>query len=154
MTMKTNRQQAIARLIASEEIDTQEGLLKRLSEEGYRVTQATISRDIRELGIHKVRGENGGYHYVTRRSDDDSRDLSSKFAFIFSESALSVNYAQNIVVVKCHTGMANAACATFDAAKIEDVVGTLSGDDTFLIIAATTEAADHICTMLRSHIED
>jgi len=151
--MKANRQQTIIRLIASEEIDTQEGLLACLAAEGYRVTQATISRDIRELGIHKVRGENGGYRYVTRRGGDEASDLSSKFAIIFSESALSVNYAQNIVVVKCHTGMANSACATFDAAKINGVIGTLSGDDTFLIIAATIEDAANICSLLCDLIE-
>ncbi len=148
--MKTNRQQAILRLISTEEIDTQEGLLARLSAEGYRVTQATISRDIREMGIHKVRSERGGYRYVSRRGDEESRDLSNKFAIIFAQAAISVNYAQNIVVVKCHTGMANAACATFDAAKINGVIGTLAGDDTFLIITATVEDAADICAMLRA----
>ena len=140
-------------MILAEAIDTQEGLLARLAQEGYRVTQATISRDIRELGIHKVRDENGSYRYVTRRSDAESRDLSSKFAVIFSEAALSVAFAQNIVVVKCHTGMANAACATFDAARVSGVIGTLSGDDTFLIIAAAAEDAERICARLRGLLE-
>jgi len=151
--MKSQRQEAIIRMILAEAIDTQEGLLERLAQEGYRVTQATISRDIRELGIHKVRDENGAYRYVTRRSDSETHDLSSKFAVIFSEAALSVAFAQNIVVVKCHTGMANAACATFDAAKIPGVIGTLSGDDTFLIIAATLQDAESVCIRLRGLLE-
>jgi transcriptional regulator of arginine metabolism len=75
-----------------------------------------------------------------------------KFAMIFSESVKSIDFAQNIVVVKCFTGMANAACAIFDAAEIGDAVGTLSGDDTFIIVARNTECAEQICEKLRKHL--
>lgn len=150
--VKSKRQEIILRLIAEEAIDTQEGLLARLAGDGIDVTQATISRDIRELGIHKVRDETGRYRYVSNYVGSTTNKLSSKFSVIFAETAVSIDYAQNIVVVKCHTGMANAACATFDAANITDVIGTLSGDDTFLIITRTADSAKDICQRLRSLI--
>lgn len=114
--MKSNRHSKILELISQESIDTQEGLLIRLRESGFDVTQATVSRDIRELGIHKVRAENGKYHYVSMQSKQGS-GMSGKFVTIFSESVRNIDFAQNIVVIKCFTGMANAACATFDAAE-------------------------------------
>ena len=150
--VKSKRQEIILKLIAEEAIDTQEGLLARLGQDGIEVTQATISRDMRELGIHKVRDETGRYRYVSNYVGSATSKLSSKFSVIFAETAVSIDYAQNIVVVKCHTGMANAACATFDAANITDVIGTLSGDDTFLIITRTEESANDICMRLRTLI--
>ena len=147
--MKSKRQEAILKLIGTEAIDTQEGLLARLMQDGYTATQATISRDIRELNIHKVRDESGRYRYVSSYAGSTTNQLSSKFSVIFAEAAVSVDCAQNIVVVKCHTGMANAACATFDAAHISDVIGTLSGDDTFFIVTRTPEGAVDICDRLR-----
>ena len=146
--MKNSRQNKILELISNEAINTQEGLLEHLKKSGFNATQATVSRDIRELGIHKVRMENGRCRYVSMRLNNGG-NVSGKFAMIFSESVKSIDYAQNIVVVKCFSGMANAACATFDAAKIDDVVGTLSGDDTFLVIARTTESAKIICERLQ-----
>ncbi|MEG1848981.1 MAG: arginine repressor [Oscillospiraceae bacterium] len=146
--MKANRHNKILELIADEAIDTQEGLLSRLKEKGFDVTQATVSRDIRELGIHKVRGENGKYRYVSMRIKQGT-NMSGKFAMIFSESVKAIDCAQNIVVVKCFTGMANAACATFDAAEFGDVVGTLSGDDTFLAIMRDNDAAGAVTERLK-----
>ena len=146
--MKNSRQAKILELIANEAINTQEGLLECLMQSGFNVTQATVSRDIRELGIHKVRMDNGRCRYVSMRINQGG-NMSGKFAMIFSESVRAIDYAQNIVVVKCFTGMANAACATFDAAEIEDVVGTLSGDDTFIIVAKNNESAGHICEKIQ-----
>lgn len=145
--MKFNRHSKILELISRESIDTQEGLLIRLRESGFDVTQATVSRDIRELGIHKVRAENGKYHYVSMQSKQGS-GMSGKFVTIFSESVRNIDFAQNIVVIKCFTGMANAACATFDAAEFADVVGTLSGDDTFLVVTRSEEGAREITDRL------
>jgi transcriptional regulator of arginine metabolism len=150
--MKSKRQELILKLIAAEAIDTQEDLLNRLKQEGLSSTQATISRDIRELGIHKVRDESGRYRYVSSYIGSATQKMSSKFSVIFAEAAVSIDYAQNIVVVKCHTGMANAACATFDAAQVSDVIGTLSGDDTFFIVTRTPESAQEICERLRALI--
>lgn len=149
--MKASRHAKILELIADEAIDTQEGLLEHLKGCGFDVTQATVSRDIRELGIHKVRSDNGRYRYVSMRIKQGS-NMSGKFSMIFSESVKSIDFAQNIVVIKCFTGMANAACATFDAAEFGDVVGTLSGDDTFIVVARTTESAAQIADRLKKLI--
>ena len=146
--MKTSRHTKILELISQENVDTQEGLLARLKESGYDVTQATVSRDIRELGIHKVRAENGRYRYVSMRSKQGS-NMSAKFSMIFMESVREIDCAQNIVIVKCYTGMANAACATFDAAEFENIVGTLSGDDTFMVVTRDNAAAIEITERLQ-----
>ncbi|MFV0498126.1 MAG: arginine repressor [Candidatus Fimivivens sp.] len=146
--MKASRHTKVLELISNEAIDTQEGLLEHLKDCGFDVTQATVSRDIRELGIHKVRSENGRYRYVSMRLKQGA-NMSGKFAMIFSESVKSIDYAQNIVVIKCFTGMANAACATFDAAEFSDVVGTLSGDDTFMVVARSVESAAQITERLK-----
>lgn len=145
--MKSSRHTKILELIADETLDTQEGLLARLKECGFNVTQATVSRDIRELGIHKVRSDSGQYRYVSMHMKQGV-NMSSKFSTIFSESVQSIKCAQNIVVIKCYTGMANAACATFDAAELDEVIGTLSGDDTFLVVTRDEESAIQITERL------
>lgn len=149
--MKASRHAKILELISQQAIDTQEGLLEHLKNDGFDVTQATVSRDIRELGIHKVRSENGRYRYVSMQLKQ-SANMSGKFAMIFGESVKSVDFAQNIVVVKCYSGMANAACATFDAAEFPEVVGTLSGDDTFLVITRNNDSAAQITEKLKKLI--
>ena len=146
--MKSSRHAKILELIADEAIDTQEGLLEYLKACGFDVTQATVSRDIRELGIHKVRTDSGKYRYVSMRIRQNT-SISGKFAMIFAESVKAIDFARNIVVVKCYTGMANAACATFDAAELEDVVGTLSGDDTFIVVTSSDESAQQIAERLK-----
>ena len=146
--MKSGRHSKIIELISEQAIDTQEGLLEQLKLSGFDVTQATVSRDIRELGIHKVRSENGRYRYVSMQFKQNV-NMSGKFSTIFSESVKSVEYAQNIVVIKCFSGMANAACATFDAAEFPEVVGTLSGDDTFFVVARSTESASQLTEKLK-----
>ena len=149
--MKSKRHAKILDLIAGSSIDTQESLLENLRDCGFNMTQATISRDIRELGIHKVRTDDGKYRYVSMRMKQ-SASIAEKFSMIFFESARSVDHAQNIVVIKCHPGMANAACAMFDAAQFDDVVGTLSGDDTFLVVSRTIETAEKISEHLQKLI--
>lgn len=149
--MKASRHAKILELIAQEDIDTQEGLLEHLKTCDFDVTQATVSRDIRELGIHKVRSESGKYRYVSMNIKQGA-NMSGKFSMIFGESVKSIDFAQNIVVIKCYTGMANAACATFDAAEFPDVVGTLSGDDTFLVVSRSTESAAQITEKLKKLI--
>jgi len=149
--MKTNRHSKILELITDNAIDTQEGLLEQLKASGFDVTQATVSRDIRELGIHKVRSDNGRYRYVSMQLKQNA-NMSGKFSTIFTESVKSVDFAQNMVVVKCFTGMANAACATFDAAEFPEVVGTLSGDDTFFVVSRSTESAAQLTDKLKKLI--
>lgn len=99
-----------------------------------RVTQATVSRDIRELCLVKAATAEG-YRYVSSRNESFNPKTQGRFETIFHESVLGVDYAGHVVLVKCYSGMANAACRVFDALQWKNVVGTLSGDDTFLIVA-------------------
>lgn len=141
--MKAKRQAKILELIASREISTQEELMRLLSAAGFAVTQATVSRDIRELKLVKYQSSNGAYRYATARKDQPSGAL-QRFNTIMGEAVTAVDSAQNIVVVKCHTGMANAACEVLDAVDMGDIVGTLAGDNTFLIIMRNEEEAKKI----------
>ncbi|MBQ7860073.1 MAG: arginine repressor [Faecalibacterium sp.] len=146
---KQERLQAILRLIEEHPINRQEELLRYLRAEGFDVTQATVSRDIRELNLVKASAENGGYRYVAGHTDRSrgSKNL-SRFEMIFRESVLKVDYAGHIVLVKCYSGMANAACEVFDAMNWPAVVGTLSGDDTFFVLARTEHDAKSMCAEL------
>lgn len=148
---KSERLQTILRLIQEHPISRQEVLLEYLREEGFDVTQATISRDIRELCLVKTATAEG-YRYVSSRGENTSPKLQGRFDTIFGESVLGVDFAGHIVLVKCYSGMANAACEVFDALQWKNVVGTLSGDDTFLIVARSERDARAICSELARHI--
>ena len=130
--MKSIRQSKILELIKEYTIDTQEELLQKLKECGLNVTQATISRDIRELGIVKSNTGDGVYKYRTTK-EHAAVEISSKFAFILRQAVSSVACANNLIVVKTYTGMGSAAGAAVDQMELEDVIGTLAGDDTLLI---------------------
>ncbi len=148
---KGERLQAILRLIKEHPIDRQEELLQHLREEGFAVTQATISRDIRELCLVKAATETG-YRYVTSHNEAYDPKVHGRFETIFRESVLSVDFAGHTVLVKCYSGMANAACEVFDSLKWKNVVGTLSGDDTFLVVARTERDAKMVCAELTRYI--
>ena len=105
------------------------------------MTQATVSRDIKELRLIKTLSPNGNYHYTTHGEKGGRVDLSFKFHAIFAEAVNSIGYAQNLVVIKCYTGMANAACAALDSIRWDGLVGTIAGDDTILIIMRDSESA-------------
>ena len=137
--MKSKRHAKILELIAQFEIDTQEELLGKLNENGFKVTQATVSRDIKELRLVKVQGANG-YKY-SLSANKESADMSFKFHAVFTESVLSVDCAENIVVIKCYAGMANAACAALDSVSWKDVVGTIAGDDTIMCVMREKNSA-------------
>ena len=139
--MKAKRHAKILELIGNKHINTQEELQAELSKSGFQVTQATVSRDIKELRLIKSLSNDGSYHYTTHQKEKGS-DLSFKFHAIFSESVRGVDYAQNLVVVKCYTGMANAACAALDSIHWEGVVGTIAGDDTILVVMRNELAAE------------
>ena len=130
--MKSKRHAKILELIAEFEIDTQEELLKKLNDKGFKVTQATVSRDIKELRLVKVQA-GSGYKY-SLGSGKESVDMSFKFHTVFSESVLNVESAENMVVIKCYSGMANAACAALDSVSWKGLVGTIAGDDTVLCV--------------------
>ncbi|MEG0116404.1 MAG: arginine repressor, partial [Hydrogenoanaerobacterium sp.] len=131
--MKIKRHEKILEIIINNVVDTQEQLLKLLKNEGYQVTQATVSRDIKDMRLIKTLSSDGRYRY-TAAPQKAPNDTAARFHSIFKQTALSVDYAGHTVVVKCHTGMANAACAALDLLSFKNIVGTLSGDDTFFIL--------------------
>ena len=147
--MKSKRHAKILELISEYEIDTQEELLRRLREQGFDITQATVSRDIKELRLVKTLSNDGRYRYSTG-AKDSPLDISFKFMAIFSESVTGVDYAGNIVVVKCYTGMANAACAALDSIHWNGLVGTLAGDDTIFILLRNEERAIELMGELKN----
>jgi len=146
--MKSNRQEKIIQLITENAIETQEEILVYLREHGYDVMQATVSRDIKQLKLVKTQTNDGRYKYAVSASN--SRDnISSKFVSLFSETVTGIDYANNLVVVKCYVGMANAACAALDAMKFDGIVGTLSGDDTIFIAMRSEEFAKELTEELK-----
>ena len=149
--MKSARHQAILDLIEKHPIDRQEDLLSYLRETGFDVTQATVSRDIRDLQLVKVADAEGRYRYMPAAASGKVAHSPSRFETIFRGSVLKVDYAGHMVLVKCFSGMANAACEVFDAKQWGNVVGTLSGDDTFFILMRTEEDAAAICKTLQQY---
>lgn len=134
--MKNKRQNAILEIISANDVDTQEELMRLLRRAGFDVTQATVSRDIREL--HLVKSAAGGRYKYVSRSEPPSID---NYRTILKSSVISMDYAMNDVVIKCYAGTASAAAAAIDAMDIPDIIGTVSGDDTILIIAKSEEKA-------------
>ena len=148
--MKTKRHSKILELISEKDIATQEDLLVYLRESGFDVTQATVSRDIKELRLVKTMVSDGKYRYSPASSDSNS-DVSTKYA-VFSQSAKSVDYANNMIVIKCYTGMASAACAVLDAMNHEGIVGTLAGDDTIFVLMRDEKLAIALVDTIRKLI--
>lgn len=137
--MKKARHEAILDLIEKEEIGTQELLMQRLNELGYSVTQATISRDIKSLKLIKSPVSGGQYKYVY--VSNESEDHTQKYYSIIAHAVTGVRYAGNIAVVKCFSGMAQAACAAVDSLINDKVVGTLAGDDTIFVLCKDEASA-------------
>ena len=131
--MKNVRQSEILNIVQSKEIDTQEQLLEELRLRGFTTTQATISRDIKELRLVKELTVSGGYRYALSERKPAS-GFDTRLRNIFKEGVVSVDVAQNIVVVRTMPGLASAACSALDAMEIEGMVGSLAGDDTGILI--------------------
>ena len=142
--MKNDRQSRILEIIEREPIDTQEQLQQRLQEEGITCTQATISRDIKQLNLIKEPIGQGKYRYAVS-VQRNRLNVADKLRTIFRESIVSVDYAQNIVVIKTMAGLANAAAAALDSMSIPYMVGSLAGDDTALLVMRDTESARSFC---------
>lgn len=123
-------------IINEQSIENQEMLRDELLKQGFEVTQATISRDITELNLEKGMNDDGVYCYIP-----SSRLHGVKFRSLFSQSVLEIDYAGNIVCVKCHAGLANAACAALDAMNYPFIVGTIAGDDTIFVLIRTADDA-------------
>ncbi|MBE6762935.1 MAG: arginine repressor [Ruminococcaceae bacterium] len=146
--MKSKRQEALLEIIRRERIDTQEELTNALREAGFSVTQATVSRDIKELRLIKTLGEDGRYHYAAVRSAS-SEEVSTKLQTLFRDAVRTVDHACNMVVVKCLSGTAGAVCAAVDSMELPSVVGTLAGDDTVMIVARTEPDALRLSRTLK-----
>ena len=138
--MKSQRQAKIMEIISGRTIETQEQLLAALQAEGFRATQATISRDIKELRIVKELTNLGSYRYTTA-TNEMSNSFSARLNTIFRECVVSVDYAQNIMVIRTLPGLASAAGSAIDAMNMSPVVGTLAGDDTVMVVMRDNNAA-------------
>ena len=128
--MKTNRQSKIIEIIQKNEVETQDELSALLEKDGFRVTQATVSRDIRELKLTKIPTAGGRQKYAV--ITDAPENLSKKYERVLREGFLSMDMAQNILVIKTVAGMASAVCAALDAMKWNEIVGSIAGDDTIM----------------------
>lgn len=146
--MKEKRQRAILDIIANHMIETQEQLLAELKKRGFRCTQATISRDMKELQLIKELTPTGSYRYAVS-IHQNRRDFNDRLRNVFREGVTSVDLAQNIIVLKTMPGLANAAAAALDGMDIEEMVGSLAGDDTALLVMRTNQAAEQFCSELR-----
>ena len=135
--MKVDRHSKIVELIGKYQIETQEELASYLKEAGYHVTQATVSRDIRELKLTKAPTGDGRQKYIVLRHDDSH--MEDKYIRVLKDAFVSMDMAQNILVVKTVSGMAMAVAAAIDALKFTEVVGCIAGDDTIMVAVRTTE---------------
>ena len=142
--MKSQRQAKILEIISNSNVETQEQLLAELQKEGFRGTQATISRDIKELRIVKELTSLGTYRYTTS-SNDLSSSFTSRLNTIFKECVISFDYAQNMIVIRTLPGLASAAASAIDSMNLSTVVGSLAGDDTVMLVMRDTNAAATFC---------
>ena len=146
--MKNKRQAKILEIIAERDIETQEELLSALQECGFSSTQATISRDIKELRIVKELDARGTYRYSASKSEITAT-FTNRLNTIFRECVTGLDYAQNIVVINTLPGLASAACSALDSMKLPQVVGTIAGDDTAFLLMRDTNTAIEFCNEIR-----
>lgn len=155
--MKTQRQNKILEIIENNDVETQEQLAELLCKEGFVATQATVSRDIKELRLVKISsvgkdGKQGRSKYSQNsvKNEIDTR-VTEKFKSILSEMVLRISYAGHMVVLKTYPGMAQAACAAIDSLDISDIIGSLAGDDTIFIVMSTeNDAMDFVKKLSKS----
>ena len=151
--MKKNRHDKIIELINNHEVETQEQLASLLKEAGYDVTQATISRDIRELKLTKIANDHGGQKYSVMHQNNN-KDISDKYIRIFHDALVSVDTAQNMLVLKTVAGMAMAVAAAVDSMHFEGVVGCIAGDDTIFCAVRTVEETFKVADKIRKLTSD
>ena len=150
--MKGRRQEEILQIITEQDIETQDQLLEALRNRGIRSTQATISRDIKELHLIKELTGHGSYKYVVSERKN-LLNSAGRLRTIFKEGVLSFDLAQNIIVVKTMPGLASAAAAALDNMEIPEMVGSLAGDDTLILIMRTVEAAAAFCDEIHNMLK-
>lgn len=145
MKHKNIRHAKIIEIIKAHDIETQDDLTNKLQLSDFNVTQATVSRDIKELHLVKILMKNNKYKYSQSINPTNTEVGSLKFKNIMKESVVSIKIAQNIVIIKCYSGMAQSACATIDLINKADIVGTIAGDDTIFI---ATEDNQKACALM------
>ena len=145
--MKTKRQRKIIELITNYDIETQEELAAKLVENGFNVTQATISRDIRELNLTKIATKGGKQKYAVQSSSDIVSN--SKYMRVLNDGIITMDTAGNILVVKTVSGMAMAVAAALDEMQIKEILGCIAGDDTIMCVVKHAEETDRV----KEHIE-
>ena len=150
--MKTKRQTKMLELIKKHDIETQEELSDYLQKQGYQVTQATVSRDIRELKLTKVAMSNGRQKYAALTEANE--DLSEKYTRVFRDAFVSMDMAQNILVIKTVSGMAMAVAAAIDAMHLHEIVGCIAGDDTIMCAVRSVDDTIAVMSRLRKLVED
>jgi transcriptional regulator of arginine metabolism len=151
--MKNDRQTIILNIIAKKDIETQFQLLDELERAGIRCTQATVSRDIKQLHLYKELTPGGRYKYVFPRVHE-IQNYSDRLSTIFKESITSFVSAQNIVVIKTLPGLAPAVCSALDGMNIRNLAGTLAGDDTAFLAMFDAGAAEELCREISSMLEE
>ena len=149
--MKTVRQMAILDIIAKQDVETQEELAEALRDRGIQVTQATVSRDIKELRLLKVLTPSGSYKYAT--ADKAENGLSERFIRMLAESLLSVAASNNLIVVKTLSGSANVAAEAPDSLHWPEILGTLAGDNTILLIIRSEAEAPDVVRRIQEMIK-
>lgn len=150
--MKKNRHRRIKELVEQFEIETQEELAEKLKESGFVVTQATVSRDIREMKLSKVPMGDGRQKYTILVHSDHY--LSDKYIRVLKDGYVSMDMAQNILVIKTVAGMAMAVAAALDAMKLKEIVGSIAGDDTIMVAVRTVEDTKCVMEKIRSVLEE
>jgi transcriptional regulator of arginine metabolism len=149
--MKYLRHAKILEIIMQRDIETQEELTQALRENGMNVTQATVSRDIKELRLVKQMSKNGRYRYASMSSQDAL--LTDRLVRLFKESVVSLDHSGNMVVIRTLSGAANAAASAIDAASFKEVVGTIAGDDTIFVVVREADQAEDIKERFRKLTE-
>ncbi|MBD5500243.1 MAG: arginine repressor [Lachnospiraceae bacterium] len=150
--MKKSRHQKIKELVEKYEIETQEELADKLKEAGYAVTQATVSRDIREMKLSKISMGDGRQKYAVLMHTDHY--LSDKYIRVLKDGFISMDMAQNILVVKTVSGMAMAVAAAIDAMKLKEIVGSIAGDDTIMMAVRTVEDTEIVMEKIHGVLEE
>ena len=146
--MKTSRQSVILDIIAEENIETQGQMLEALQARGVKSTQATVSRDIKELRLVKEIGPDGRYRYA-QADQDETSEAARRLEEIFREGCVSFDHALHTVVVKTLPGLASAGCASIDAMGEDSILGSVAGDDTGIIVMRNAASAERLCAQLR-----
>ena len=149
--MKSKRHERILEIIAKEEIETQEELVDALVAEGFKVTQATVSRDIKDLRLTKVPDERGGYKYTAIAANESG--ITPKMRQLFVNAVISIQPANNIVVIKTLTGSANTIATVVDAINDSSVLGSVAGDDTIILVVASNSLVEGVVEKLNSLLE-